>query len=136
MTVTADLFQLLQPTVWGVIVPDAFGPVLEHAVGLSQRVAVALIGPGDNGVGIGPMGDDEDLTPPNHRIVSPKSNHQITRKRSVDAQSMTSLPRLSWIRQWTVPSMIQVHGQEAEHSSQKYGYKRKIISKYGVGQNN
>ena len=117
MTVTADLFQLLQPTVWGVIVPDALGPVLEHAVGLSQRVSVALIGPGHDGVGIGPMGDDKDLTPPNHRIVSPKSNDQITRKRSIDAQSTRSILRLSWIGQRTVPSMIQVHGHESEYSS-------------------
>ena len=99
MTVPTDLFQLLQPTMWGVIVPDALGPILEHAVGLSQRVSVALIGPRHDDVGIGPMGDDKDFATTNHRIVSPKSDDQITRKRSVDAQSMRSISRLSWFHQ-------------------------------------
>ncbi len=95
MAVTADLLQLFRPAGWRVIVPDALGAVLEHAMRLAQRVSVALIWPRDGCVCVGPVGDDEDLAPAKERLVAATSNDQITREWGIDAHGTSSILRLS-----------------------------------------
>ena len=92
MAVATDLFQLLRPARWGVIVPDALGSVLEHAVGLPQRISVALIRASDGGVRIRPVGYHEDVAAADLRLVTTASNDQVTRKGGIDAHDRRSIP--------------------------------------------
>jgi len=85
MTVAPDLFELFRAAGRGVIVPNALGAVLEHALRLTQGVTVALVGSRDDGLGVGPMPDDKDQNKPYHRLVKATPNDQITRKRVIHA---------------------------------------------------